>query len=113
MNVEKYNRFAGDIKCKNIDPEIRKYIGFEDNEFESFPQPVQDKFLSEAIEDYIKELKNNSNRERYVNNSNYNSAFDHESLGNTSFYYDTTEAVDEYIHINISDTGCLFFYLFS
>lgn len=34
--VKNYNRFAGDIKCKNIDPEIRKYIGFKDDEFESF-----------------------------------------------------------------------------
>src|SRR4051794_176551 len=32
----------------------REYIGFEDEEFESLPQSVQDRFLNE---EYIKELK--------------------------------------------------------
>jgi hypothetical protein len=72
MDVKKYNRFAGDIKCKNIDPEIRKYIGFGDDEFESFPQPVQDKFLNKATEEYINELSVDYN-EPYKNSSVYGS----------------------------------------
>lgn len=52
---------AGDIKCKNIDPEIRKYIRFKDDEYESFPLHVQSRFLNEATEDYISELKDRMN----------------------------------------------------
>jgi hypothetical protein len=124
MDVKKYNRFAGDIKCKNIDPEIKKYIGFEDNEFESFPQPVQEKFLNKAIEEYINELNNrklnvdyseldkNSSIYRsfgnnsiycsgvgglYGNSSVYDSAICGGSLENNSVYYDATNAADVYI----------------
>jgi hypothetical protein len=55
--VENYNRFAGNTKCKNIDPEIRKYIRFEDDKYDSFPSVVQERFLQEATEEYIKEFK--------------------------------------------------------
>lgn len=55
--VKKHSKFAGNIRYRNIDPEIRKYIPFTDNRFESFPQTVQSRFVSEAIEEYIAELK--------------------------------------------------------
>jgi hypothetical protein len=107
-NVKRYNKFAGDIRCKNIDPEIRKYIKFEDDRFESFPQPVQDRFLNEATEEYIKELNNGpyglvGNSSIYCSgvdgglygNSNINicgNAFEYESCENSSVYYDTADA---------------------
>jgi hypothetical protein len=57
-SVKEYNRFAGNIKWRNIDPEIRKYIGFGSKEFESFPMPVQNRFLDEATGKYISKLRN-------------------------------------------------------
>ena len=53
MDIKQY------IKCKNIDPQIREYIGFGDDEFKSFSQAVQDRFLNKATERYIKELEEN------------------------------------------------------
>jgi hypothetical protein len=80
MYVKKYNKFAGNIKCKNIDPQIRDYIGFGDEEFESFPQPVQDRFLNEATEEYINELKNRRPKV-YYNESYKNSIYDSATFG--------------------------------
>jgi hypothetical protein len=79
-NLERYNKFAGNIKCKNIDPEIRKYIGFESQYFESLPQPVQDMFLNKAIKKYIRELEENKENV-YGNIPTYDSIYDSAKFG--------------------------------
>jgi hypothetical protein len=107
MNVKQYSKFAGNIKCKNIDPKIREYIGFDDEEFESLPQAIQEEFLSEATREYIKELRSrrpkmlcidlNRNVDNMLDGTNFGSIydpFDHGSIGNQSFYRDTGDAHD-------------------
>lgn len=94
--MKNYRKFAG-----NIDPEIRKYIWFEDDKFESFPQIVQSRFLNEATEEYITELKNERK---------YDIAENHENgvYTNNSIYANTTNddlhnpykgAVDAYMRM--------------
>jgi hypothetical protein len=71
MSVKKYSKFAGN----NIDPEIRKHIGFGNNEFEFFPSKVQNRFLDKATEDGLNKA-NIANNKLYGSCSTYDSAID-------------------------------------
>jgi hypothetical protein len=140
LNYIKDNLFGGELiyleldliygmNVKNIDPEIRKYIGFGDDEFESFPLPVQDRFLNEAAEEYITELKKIKIKYRiseteadysglYLNSNIYvdttdgglykNSISNCELCRNNSIY---DSAVDTYIDIHTFCKNTLFIFL--
>jgi hypothetical protein len=117
-------------KLRNIDPEIRKHIGFESKEFKSFPIVVQDKFLDEATDKYISELRNREfgnlgliNRitekdgsRLCVNDSFYYSAADDglyrnnnydsantDSSTDDGFYAGTADACGRNVYDNVSD----------
>ena len=94
------------------------------SEFEFFPQPIQGRLLNKAITRYMTELEDKVKYrkaeadyiESYRNKSAYdcvnfgsdyesattfnNSAFDHDSLGNQSFYYSSSKTAND-----INDTG--------
>jgi hypothetical protein len=104
-SVRKYSKFAGNVRCDNIDPEIRKYIGFESNKFECFPSTVQKRFLDEATEDYITELKNGLNKVNITDNKSHKSYenSDYSSTDTDEFYTDAADAFGSNVHDNVSD----------
>jgi hypothetical protein len=51
-SAKKCSKYAG-----NIDPEIRKYIKFGEDEFELFPTVIQNRFLNKAYDKYMAELE--------------------------------------------------------
>jgi hypothetical protein len=114
-SVRKHSRFAGNVRCDNIDPEIRKYIRFESNKFETFPSTVQKRFLDEATEDYITELKNRLNKvnitdskpHRFYGNSGHSSTdtYDSTSTEGSGDYYDAADAFGSNVHDNVSDAA--------
>jgi hypothetical protein len=76
-SVRKHTRFAGKVRYDNIDPEIRKYIGFD-----FFPSAVQERFLDEVTEGYITKLKNGLSKINIV---------DKEPDGSSDYYIATDE----------------------
>jgi hypothetical protein len=86
-SVKQYGKFAGNARWKNIDPEIRKYIGFVSDDFESFPPTIQKRFLNEAAE-----LRNKLNKTNITdgNTSVYYSFYTNESYGSSVYDSFTT-----------------------
>jgi hypothetical protein len=69
--VKNYNRFAGDIRCENIAPGIRKHIEFSDDEFDDLPSAIQKIYLDRAIKDYVIELDNRMKYRNYYEASEF------------------------------------------
>jgi hypothetical protein len=98
-SVRIHSKFAGKVRCEDIDPEIRKYIGFGNDDFEYFPSAVQNRFLNKATEKYITELENKLNKTNITNELYRSSVYDSFATMNGSAADDESDElyVDAYM----------------